>query len=424
MVKELFDLKYMIDSSRERLLFYLFVLSYVLLSFNLIPSDIPLALALFLFTICPVPGCFFMFSFYTIFENVSLFSFGLTLNLIFQILLFIKVFLYIKNNHIKIGKVFWYKKAYLIYWMICGIITFFIYLSPTSFANVFRMSIVFFAIPYLSNREITNKFWHVIFQILTFSVLLSVIYGIFNETSLERDLIGGSEFSQMYGTLGTTRLGMFLVIALVYPLYYVNNKTLRILLVILLTILSLMTVSLTAFASLFIVFGLYFISFGKIKKLLISIVLFFCVFTVTFNFWSQISFIQPIVDRIEVAMFFYDSGQYNKLTSGRENLSELYLNKFNNRSGMEKMTGDFSPTALDKTIDKYSHNTYLDMLNCNGLIGLILFISYNLFNILFYLKFKDKKILYPILSAKFVLLIAAFTVSIYTNIYWTWFLFL
>ena len=125
--------------------------------------------------------------------------------------------------------------------------------------------------------------------------------------------------------------------------------------------------------------------------------------------------------RINVILYQSSIGDTDMATTGREHIRELYIKDFNDRTVVEKTFGIFNPDNFDLRIGKLSHNTYIDIMAYNGIMGIILLLFFCYKTVFFYRK---TELFYPILSMKLVLLVAAYTVSMYTSVYWTWFLFI
>lgn len=422
MIRYILDFSYIFSCKKEQNYLLFFIALFGLFSLGFLPIDIPLGLALLLFVFAPVKSCFFMFSFYTLFEMVSVFSFGVTLNLVFQVILFGKVLYYLNKVKIRhrMKKVMY---LFLSYWVLYGILSLFITGSPTGLAFVFRMGIVLFGLYFTTNDKDAYSFWNAIFHILAFSVMISVLFGIFNSTAIERSVDGveGGYVSQLSGSLGTSRLGMFLASSLIYPLYFVENKKLKFILVLTFSTLTLLTISITACFAMMCVYLIYFVSLGKLRKSLLYLLLSFVILASTYTFWSKISFVQPIVARIEFATYALQTGDIDKATTGREDLKEYYMWRFHQRSTFNQIFGTGQSDVFDASIGKYAHNSYIDMFTYVGIFGVFLLFLYVFCDILYY---KKTHVFYPVLSFKITLLIVAYTVSVFTSVYWTWFLFL
>lgn len=424
MFKEIIDFSYYLFSKKERKLLLAFLLSYLVFALNVIPVDIPLGIALLVFVIAPLKLEFVLFTFYTLFEYVSVFSFGVTLNLIIQLIFVAKAIRYISST----PNLFRYKGGglklfFVCYWLIYGICGMFFYKGFTGFSVGLRMLLVCLAIPCLQNADTRYNFWKMIFHIMYIATAVSVIYGIFNDTSLERYISGmqGSYASQLYGSLGTSRLGMFTAASIIYPLYYVTNRYAKLLLILTMVVSTFMTVSITAIGALGIVFAVYFLSMGKIRKVFVYSSMAMLILIATYGFWSKLSFVQPVIYRIEFSMVAAEAGDMNVATTGREDLKDYYLNSFYARNLIEKTIGTFNSDTLDPAVGTYAHNSYIDMLSYIGVLGILLIFLYSYKNVRLFINTES---FYPVLTLKLIMVVVAYTVSIFTSLYWTWFLFL
>lgn len=424
MFKELFDFSYIFPSATHRQWLFAFMLTMLVYSLNIVSEDIPLGIVLLFCAFSPIKLVFFFFTFYSLFESVATFSSGMTANVVLQLVVFLRVIFFLINNpEILKTKLAGLKIQYGAYWLLYAIMAIMIWGNVTGLALFLRIIISLMVIWFVQTSKNSYNYWKAIFHILVFSALCSVIYGFFNETALEREIEGLAEgsASQLFGSLGTTRLGMFLVIALIYPLYFVQKKEIKIGLILLLTTLTFMTVSMTAMAVLFLVFGIYFVSLKKVKKVLVMPFFVLSLLVGTFNWWSSLSFVQPVVMRASFVLYQSSRGDMDMATTGREHIKELYLKDLEKRSVTEKTFGICKPDNYDRIIGKLSHNTYIDIIAYNGILGIVLLLFFCSKTILYY---RQTELFYPILSMKLVLLIAAYTVSIFTSVYWTWFLFM
>ena len=89
-------------SKNESTMLYIFIMLFVVFSFNIVPKDIMLLLIISIFSLSSMKNSLFMFLFFSVWENVAVFSFGITLNLVFQVIFFIKIIMnLIKGNYLK-----------------------------------------------------------------------------------------------------------------------------------------------------------------------------------------------------------------------------------------------------------------------------------------------------------------------------------
>lgn len=412
------------DKKNSRFI-YLFILSFAIFSFNLVPVNAILAIILFLFVIAPLRACFFMFVFYTLWEYVTVFSNGITLNLLFQIVLFVKILLF--KEGLKLGlkhklapiSLFW-----LYYTFIYGI---FCALTENGFTgfNIFFKSLFFiYALSYMTDNEGCNMFWKTILMLIAISTLFSVVYGHFYDTAVQRWVTGleGGYGTQLYGTLGTTRTGLFTVASIIYLLYYIKNIYLKIGFSFIYIIFTFMTISITAFLLLLGIFFIYFYSRGflKGKRIITFIVAASFIAILFFPHISQMDVMRPLFLRVEKIEEQIKLGDINNATSGREDLASYYVQELEQGSNLELFFGRFHTSALSavNNSDANSHNSYIDMLFYFGFIGIVLLVFVSVKKIIFV---KRLDCFYPVLSLKIIFLLVATSVSIFSSTYWLFF---
>lgn len=427
-IKEFLSLDFGLFTRSNKIWLWLFIGVYAVFAVNILPVDIMLAMIVLIFLIAPVKECFFMFVFYTLWENVSVFSNGISLNFIFHIVLFAKIIML--SNGIRNGLRHKLANVVLLWMAYTFLYSIFSYISSGSLSgvNIFMKAVfVLYALSYMKEDSVNTRFWKTVFQIVAYSTLLAVVYGERYDTSLERWIVGleGNIVFQLYGTLGTTRLGMFTVISLIYPLYYAKEKLLKIVLSALFVVLTFMTVSLSAFVLLCGLFVIYLLSKNYKWYKLVSVG---CILVVVTFFvlpkLSDIDFIQPVVLRIESVKEALLSGDMNKATTGREDLNRFYIRNFERLPISEQMLGSGYVNALAQSESDTmlnSHNSYLDMSFYWGIFGAILFVFVCLKKVLY---FKNSVDYYPILTLKILFLIIGFTVSMFSATFWTFFVFI
>ena len=192
---------------------------------------------------------------------VGKFSFGLTVSLVNTVLLVLKIV--IGRRKIKITNL---ELILLVYLLMMGSAALVVNQTFTGISMVLYFFIaVYIHSRYASNNEYCDEFWGKCLFIIMISTAICVIYGFRAETGYVRWIKGMGYVSQLYGTLGTSRFGLYLTLSLLYPLYYVRNKKTKIILCILLTIAILGTVSMTALLLLFFVLGYYVLMTGKLS---------------------------------------------------------------------------------------------------------------------------------------------------------------
>ncbi len=222
----LLDFRYFVG--RKQLLLYLFILIYLVYAATSGLRDPLLAISIIVFAISTLKQSFLMFVFYLLWENVTNFSFGLTAVMVMQVLMVIKLF--VQYGVIKKLKNVFVKKNYtlqtvlLIYMVIMGVVAFTVSGSTTGLSFVFKILATFYAISYLYSDKAYDNLIKAILQILMISALIATIYGFSHDTAVERWIYGmGETVNQLYGTLGTTRMGFFYLTSVAYFLYYADN---------------------------------------------------------------------------------------------------------------------------------------------------------------------------------------------------------
>ena len=120
--------------------------------------------------------------------------------------------------------------------------------------------------------------------------------------------------------------------------------------------------------------------------------------------------------RVELTSEKLQAGDMNAASTGRANLFNSYLAEFIDGDLSEQLFG----RQVVKTETMYSHNSYLDMLNCIGILGAILVFLLQISRIVDYFKCPERNLL---LLLKLVILLMAGTVSIFSAQFWQVFLY-
>ena len=420
---ELLNFRYCIGN--QQLWLYAYILTFLCYALTTNFSDPLIALSIFIFTIAPLYPAFLMFVFYLLWENVTIFSFGVTAIMLMQIIMFFKLVLhgiffqtYFTQKQVKA------KRMQIILLIYIGFVAFFSFAcngNTTAISFIFKVLITFYSITFLKSDNSFFCYLKSITQVLMFSALIATIYGTTHETGLERWIHGmGGSVIQLYGTLGTTRMALFYLVGIVHFLYFQNIKIIKLIGLAVFIVLTLMTVSLTAVVLLCIVILVYLISQGKVKKIIQYSVLSIILIISTYPIWSTFSFVLPILDRIEYSSDAMEQGDTNAALSGREDLKNFYVKQFENGSIGTKVLGNLKTPMEVTGFDMNSHNTYIDILFYFGYLGLFL---------LFLFQFKQFKLMkgsmyfYPLITLKLIILIGASSVSIMTVTYFFFLLF-
>lgn len=427
-LKELIHFQDSIFAEKERLSLLAFISAYAIFSFNVVPVNLILLVILLIFLFSSANTCLFMFTFYTLWEYVSVIGNGITLNLILHIILFAKICLstkrisICKQHNLFIISVLW--ALFTLSYAIIGLVS---TKGFEGFHFFIKSMVVVYALSYMMNEDDTYDFWKTIFQLIAISTIFSAIYGFFYNTSLERWIVGleGHYGSQLYGTLGTTRLGMFTVVSLVYPLYFVQDKLLKYALIITFIILTLKTISITALGLLACLFMIYLYSKRYLwAKGFFSITILVLVLILSWPRLSHISVVRPIALRIEYSMNKIKKGNIDKATTGRSELKDFYTSKFDDLPLVNQYFGTGSSSALKYVKNASylnSHNSYIDMMFYWGRCGIFFLLFVTIRKVM---HFRNSFCFYPIFTLKICFLIVTGSVSVFSSTFWSFFIYL
>lgn len=420
----LLDFKYFLGNKQVWL--YAYILVYLVFALTSSIQDPLLALSIIIFAMAPLKPAFLMFVFYLLWEYVTEFSFGITIVLVMQLVMAVKLFIQGKgvfhSETVLQRKVMSMQMVLLLYITIIGLFSFLITQSFTGLSFVFKVFVTFFVISLMHDESATSNVVKSIFHVLMISSMVATVYGFSHETGQDRWISEiGDYVTQFQGTLGTTRMAFFYLVGIAYFLYYVKNVIVRYIGLALFTILILMTVSVTAIILYVAVILIYTYSFGKLGKTLIYLFLVIALVGVSFPIWSNISFVKPIIYRISFSMNAYYNGDVDDAVSGRDNLTYYYLDEFKEGSVANMIFGN-SKSAMSVTgADTNSHNTYIDIIYYFGLLGLLLLLFYQIKKIVL---IRHQSYFFPLLTLKAILLLGAATVSIMTASFFIFLIFI
>ncbi len=422
-IRDLFDFGYIIG--KNNLSLFAYILIYIIYAFTSGFEDPLLAISIIIFLFSPLMPSFLMFVFYLLWEYESTFSFGLTAVLVMQIIMVGKIILAgklkMKSENKTQARSYVIQTILLIYISMMGTASLLLTGNMTGIGLVFKTLITFYVISFFKDDKTFEALLKAIFHILVFSTIIATIYGFFHDTAHERWVTGMGEVSQLFGTLGTTRMGFFYLISMTFFLYFVENKAIRYIGVAAFSILTFMTISLTAVALYFGVIILYFISLGKVRKTITYTVLAAAFLFATFPVWSKFELIEPIVYRVTFASTAIEGGDANMALSGREDLGKAYMTKFRNSDSLSKIFGHADESVTVVGGETVAHNTYIDILFFFGYLGMILFVIYHLRKFLLIWK---RPYFYPLLTMKLIFLLGSFTVSIMSATYYFFLIFI
>lgn len=390
-----------------------FCLIYFLIFFvhalRVIPDNITIGSALLTFMFAPVDTMTYMLIFFLPWSTKTTFSFGVSLSLLQSLIYSAKA---IMDNRI------WLRKSDALYVVVVTIYGGFAFLndhySLTGFSIVatYICAIYIFRV-YAGDSEKADTFWRIAFFVVLISTLLACLYGVMAGTTSDRWVGGSVGYATVFfGTLGTTRFGIYVCISLIYPLYYMKESLLKYLIIVALTAIVFSTVSLTA-VIIWVVEIVYYIAFTK--KNIISVAVIVIILSLLIGYWhriSQIQIIRPISIRVEKVVESINTGDFNKATSGRENLATTYIERYEMASGFQRLAG---LATLRRYTNQYSHNTYIDMLTYWGIIGIILLICIQTQHMILYYRTSAFQ---QIMLLKLIIFVSAATVSMFSLQYW------
>lgn len=403
-----------------------YMLFYGIFSLNILPIDFVLLPIVILFLLAPVRTSLIMYVFFILWEDVAVFSFGPTLGFMFRIILFIKIaFLGLSNR-----KDFFFSFWDFIFMLgvgVYGVLNLFYGMGNLSGIGLaFNVFIALYAFNIYSYKNQTSGFWEAVFFTLMLSTFFASVYGYFNETAVDRWISGMGYVKQLTGTVGTARIGMYLCASLIYPVFYVEKSSIKIILCIIFSLGALLTFSVTTLICLtgFWITVIIFKSRVNLIKFIQMIVLTVVCISVGIFLWDKIqdiSFVKPTVLRLEKIISALQTGDTTTATSFRAYLAEVYLNDFAQYPLFNKTFGSFYInrfsviSSYDVSIENYAHNSYIDILLYTGILGLLAFlirIPLTLSSLV-----KSTEFL-PVVLLKLIFLTTGMSVSMLGNSFW------
>lgn len=403
---------------RDMYTFLGYALVFLLFSVRILPTNVAIALMIGLFTISSNEILPYLYLFSLPWAYVAKFSFGLTLSLVQSTVYVIRIL--ISNRKIVFDKM---ELIVLFFLVGSGGIGFLLTNKLTEIGYIMYYFIACNLFHnYLTDPDKRNGFIRGMLLSILISMAIATIYGFVFDTAHARWISGMGYNNQLYGTMGTSRFGLYFCIVLLYPLYYEKNKTAKIVMFVIISALIIATISLTAILLYCGTIAYYFLTSSPKPLrvlLIISCVIALIVFgSVFWNKISEISFIKPLATRIELAVNNLLAGDVDAATTGRSGLSEKYMEIFHSGSLPEKIFGRHEVKSDD---DSYSHNSYIDMLNCIGIVGFLLIMCLQIHRIRFYFCCKEK---WQLILIKLLVLSGGATFSVFSAQYWQMFLYL
>ena len=396
-----------------------YLMCFALFSLQILPSDVLLFAAIAIFIFSPMDTTPYLFIISLPWSEVGKFSFGITLSLIQTSIYILKIVLVKKKLTMRVIDI-----VTVVYLMLIGIVNLLVYSSLNGISMVLYFIIatqLFYT--YIMRFADKDDTWKLLLLSLLISVVFATIYGLRTGTSLERWVSGSGYVMQLYGTLGTTRFGMYICICLVFELFYIKKPWLKVLLCTITTVGVLATLSMTALLIMVFIYIYYFcvvvnsVSVRQKVAIILGILIFLILFICYWPVIRGASFVQPVVNRLENIYSYSQQGDMDRVFTGRVSLGNEYMEKFFNSSLVNKIFGSAS-YALDSA-SNYSHNSFIDMLNYCGIIGCIIF---GLLQICRIFQYKKTILFHPIFLVKLIVSIVGTTVSMFSAQFWLiWF---
>ena len=398
-----------------------FLFLFFIFALRIVPDDIILFFAIGLFCIAPMNQSIMMYIFSFVWCLEAVFSFGITFSLIISVLFVLKCTLITQ-------KIFMYKYEFLflLLFLVLGGFNYFLYgtLTGISICVYFYASCIIFHMMMSKSNEEAEVFFKTILFMILIGVFEGTVYGYIDGTSVLRWIPGFGYVNQLYGTLGTSRFTLYGCIALLYPLYFMKKNISKWIVFTIISVIILLSISLTAIVLYVGVIAYYLISNMNLKRVpRKGVITFFCTIGVIILIVSQLSnipFMEPIMLRVEEMVTSIIEGNMNDATTGRTELTDAYVTMFKEGSFFQKVFGK-AWLGYDELIGKYSHNSYLDILNYSGVVGLLSILFVQLKRLKHYYKTNNFKVM---LIVKLILLIGATTVSTFSAQYWFGLLFI
>ena len=404
---------YFIDKTNGFCLIYFLI--FFVHALRIIPDNITIGVALLTFLFAPIDAMTYMLLFFLPWSTKTTFSFGISLSLLQSVIYSVKA---IMDNRI------WLRKTDAIYGIIFAIYGGFAFFNDHYSLTGFSIVATYICATYIyrvyaTDSEKVADFWRIAFFCILVSTILACLYGLIAGTNSSRWVGGSVGYAYvLYGTLGTTRFGIYLCISLIFPLYYMKASLLKYFLVIMLSVAAFSTVSLTV-VIIWVLEIIYYIALSK--KNIKSVALIVLVLTILISCWpriSQIDVIKPVIMRVEKTMESIDTGDFDKATSGRENLATTYLDRYKKASYFQRIAG---LATLSRYANQYSHNTYIDMITYWGIIGAIVVVIMQIQHFHRYFRTNSFQ---QVFLAKLIMFISASTVSMFSLQYWIMWLFI
>lgn len=398
-----------------------FVILFFVFALRIVPDDIILLFAIGLFCVAPINQTIMMYIFSFVWCLEAVFSFGITFSLIISVLFVLKCTFFNPKMFLNAYEIF-----FLLLFLVIGMFNVLLYgtLTGVSICVYFYASCIIFHKLISGTREEGETFLKAILLMILIGFIEGTIYGYCEGTSILRWIPGFGYVKQLYGTLGTSRFTLYGCVALLYPLYYMKKNISKWVVFTIISIIVMLSVSLTAVVLYIGVIGYYILSNINLKKVTLKgVITVFCAIGVIIIIAPQLSkfsFMEPIMLRVDSIVNSIKDGNLNDATTGRTELTNAYVAMFKDGNLIQKVFGK-AWLGYDELVGKYSHNSYLDILNYSGVLGLFTMFYVQLKRLKKYYKTKNFKVM---LITKLILIIGATTVSTFSAQYWFGLLFI
>ena|GEM_PF-6415363 len=277
-----------------------------------------------------------------------------------------------------------------------------------------------YVIDFISRRN--PEVFATFFVVYAVYCVLSGIYGLVHASGMI-STFGGENIARFSGTLEPNFMGMYINFAVI-AMFFIKFKKwmVKLLIIGLLYGFMLTTVSMTAF----IVNGaivLLILLVTQSKKLMLTPfrillggLLGVSVVCVAILFFSDA--LSSILFRVETIVKQVSVGQTNSALSGRGGIVKVYLQSFSNASLPRKLFGSFNEWRYIYNTFKASHNLYVDILYCLGVVGgvfYILAIGISIVKDIVNFSGTKQKIYFLFCCEKLVVLISGLTLSFFNS---------
>lgn len=411
---------------------FIFIMCIISLfyNFNSIVNLLIVLTIMYLVSVASLNKSILIYLAFTLWENVFPLKIG-SLGLLIELVIVFKIIIiFLKQGYVKKIKVRYIVLFIFISVYACADL---LYYKSISGIGVMLDILIVIQISYIIEEKY-SMFWNDVFNIYIISCFFACIYGLLHKAFLPRWIAGIGEVVQFYGTIGTSRMAMFINIAILFTLSGNYSKRNKVLLLIFFYVMLFSTVSMAGIAVNIVIILLYYLNdilqsisvcFKRrsINKTLLKVTFTILILVgITMSIVSireKIPVFNNILTRVENVLKDFSEGDIYSATSGRDSIGDVYINEFEKLEPINKIigTGSIIPVRYVQSkigYDKYSHNTFIDMLFWGGYLSIVLFIMYLMINLWGQRK---KKYFKKIFLMKLILLTNALNVSILNAVY-------